>query len=151
MTSKGFFNTMLYIQLCQSRIIMFTRSNFDEDIKTSMREGAYSYIQKTAPPDEVINAVTDAASGFRHFDQATLSQIVDALLLDPQAQKRFGLTQRDVEILKLLARGFGRLDIAKELDIGEGTVITHLERIYERLNVEKNTEAVAKAIRERII
>ena len=135
----------------QSRVIMLTRSNFDEDIKTSMREGAYSYVQKTAPPDEVINAVTKAAGGFRHFDQATLAQIIDGMLLDPQAQKKFGLTERDVEILKLLARGFGRLDIAKELDISEGTVITHLERIHERLNVEKSTEAVAKAIRERII
>jgi two-component system NarL family response regulator len=123
-----------------SRIILFTTFDGDEDIHRGMHAGARAYLLKDAPRDEVLKAIRAVYAGKRY-----MSPEAGALLADRIGSPN--LTEREVEVLRLVARGKANKEIAADLGISEGTVKSHVSSITSKLGVSGRTEAALDAVR----
>jgi two-component system NarL family response regulator len=123
-----------------SRIILFTTFDGDEDIHRGMHAGARAYLLKDAPRDEVLKAIRAVYAGKRY-----MSPEAGALLADRIGSPN--LTEREVEVLRLVARGKANKEIAADLGISEGTVKSHVSSITSKLGVNGRTEAALDAVR----
>jgi len=142
-----------------AKIVMLTISDEEEDLFEAIRAGASGYLLKDIPYDEVADVVravhggqslinpsmaakllTEFAALARHDDEERTQQV--------PAPK---LTDREMEVLRLVARGMNNRDIAKELFISENTVKNHVRNILEKLQIHSRMEAVMIAVREKLI
>jgi DNA-binding NarL/FixJ family response regulator len=142
-----------------SKIVMLTISDEEEDLFEAIRAGASGYLLKDIPLDEVadvVRAVHDGQSlinpsmaGKLLTEFATLGKRDD----EERAQQVPApkLTVREMQVLKLVARGMNNRDIAKELFISENTVKNHVRNILEKLQIHSRMEAVMIAVREKLI
>jgi DNA-binding NarL/FixJ family response regulator len=118
----------------QARILLFTTYDGDEDIYRAMHVGARGYILKDASHEDLFKAIRAVASGQRY-----LSPPVGAKLVESQVSR--GLTDREREVLKLLAAGQANKEISALTGIAESTVKTHVASIIDKLGVKSRTEA----------
>lgn len=124
-----------------SRILVLTTYDTDADVLPAIEAGATGYLLKDAPREELFRAVEAAAHG-----QATLSSTVAARLMGQMRQPTSELlSQRELEVLQLIARGSTNRETAKHLFISEATVKTHLLHVYAKLGVGDRAAAVATA------
>ncbi|EMD24650.1 response regulator [Amycolatopsis azurea] len=124
-----------------SRILVLTTYDTDSDVLPAIQAGATGYLLKDAPRDELFRAVEAAAQG-----QAMLSPAVAARLMGQLRQPTAGpLSQRELEVLELIAKGSTNREAAKRLFISEATVKTHLLHVYAKLGVNDRAAAVATA------
>lgn len=123
-----------------SRIILFTTFDGDEDIHRGMHAGARAYLLKDAPRNEVLTAIRSVHAGRRY-----MSPQAGALLADRIAAPN--LTERELQILRLVAHGKANKEIAADLGISEGTVKSHVSSITSKLGVSGRTEAALEAVR----
>lgn len=111
-----------------------------------LQAGANGYVLKTASPEDLIQAVHDVYAGKSAMD-ATITQKVMAHLFDQQALSTYQeLTDREMEVLKLTAKGFTNKAIATQLNISDRTVQGHLAHIFDKLQATSRTEAVMRAV-----
>jgi DNA-binding NarL/FixJ family response regulator len=111
-----------------------------------LQAGANGYVLKTASPEDLIQAVHDVYAGKSAMD-ATITQKVMAHLFDQQALSTYQeLTDREMEVLKLTAKGFTNKAIATQLNISDRTVQGHLAHIFDKLQANSRTEAVMRAV-----
>jgi len=142
-----------------AKIVMLTISDEEEDLFEAIRAGASGYLLKDIPYDEVADVVRAV-----HGGQSLINPSMAAKLLTEFAAlaKRDGeertqrvpaprLTDREMEVLRLVARGMNNRDIAKELFISENTVKNHVRNILEKLQIHSRMEAVMVAVREKLI
>src|SRR4249920_383725 len=142
-----------------AKIVMLTISDEEEDLFEAIRAGASGYLLKDIPYDEVADVVRAV-----HGGQSLINPSMAAKLLTEFAAlaKRDGeeraqqvpapkLTDREMEVLRLVARGMNNRDIAKELFISENTVKNHVRNILEKLQIHSRMEAVMIAVREKLI
>jgi two-component system NarL family response regulator len=143
-----------------SKIVMLTISDEEEDLFEAIRAGASGYLLKDIPLDEVADVVRAV-----HGGQSLINPSMAAKLLTEFAAlaKRDGderpeqqvpapkLTDREMQVLKLVAKGMNNRDIAKELFISENTVKNHVRNILEKLQIHSRMEAVMIAVREKLI
>ncbi len=142
-----------------AKIVMLTISDEEEDLFEAIRAGASGYLLKDIPYDEVAEVVRAV-----HGGQSLINPSMAAKLLTEFAAlaKRDGeeraqqvpaprLTEREMEVLRLVARGMNNRDIAKELFISENTVKNHVRNILEKLQIHSRMEAVMIAVREKLI
>jgi DNA-binding NarL/FixJ family response regulator len=142
-----------------AKIVMLTISDEEEDLFEAIRAGASGYLLKDIPYDEVADVVRAV-----HGGQSLINPSMAAKLLTEFAAlaKRDGeeraqevpapkLTDREMEVLRLVARGMNNRDIAKELFISENTVKNHVRNILEKLQIHSRMEAVMIAVRENLI
>ena len=143
-----------------AKIVMLTISDEEEDLFEAIRAGASGYLLKDIPLDEVADVVRAV-----HGGQSLINPSMAAKLLTEFAAlaKRDGeeraeqqvpapkLTDREMQVLKLVARGMNNRDIAKELFISENTVKNHVRNILEKLQIHSRMEAVMIAVREKLI
>jgi two-component system, NarL family, response regulator LiaR len=107
------------------------------------------YILKDSSPNELIQAIRDVYTG-----ELTLSPSIARNMLHSLTEIKTGstpqekLTERETQVLKLIARGFPNIDIAVHLNISEGTVRSHVTRILTKLHLENRTQAALFALRE---
>lgn len=131
-------------------IIMLTAFDDSNHIFEAICAGASGYLTKSTPPDKIFSAITEVIQG-----GAPMSPVIAAKTLQLLAQQKsttdYQLTAKETDILKLLVAGNSYKMIASELDITRETVKTHIRNIYEKLQVHSCTEAVSKALRERIV
>lgn len=126
-----------------ARIIMLTVSDNDEDVVEAVRSGADGYLLKDMDPDEIIEKLREAALG-KMVMSAKLTEILATALRKPErASNRAlaSLTSRELEILKLIAKGMSNKLIARELDISDGTVKVHVKHFLKKLNLRSRVEA----------
>jgi two-component system NarL family response regulator len=141
------------------KIVMLTISDEEEDLFEAIRAGASGYLLKDIPYDEVSDVVRAV-----HGGQSLINPSMAAKLLaefaalasrgesEPAEQVPAPrLTEREIEVLKLVARGMNNRDIAKELFISENTVKNHVRNILEKLQIHSRMEAVMIAVRENLI
>ncbi|MGB3440579.1 MAG: response regulator transcription factor [Actinophytocola sp.] len=124
-----------------SRVLVLTTYDTDSDVLPAIEAGATGYLLKDAPRDELFRAVEAAARG-----QAVLSPAVATRLMGQMRQPASEpLSQRELEVLGLIAGGSTNRDAAKQLFISEATVKTHLLHVYAKLGVNDRAAAVATA------
>lgn len=130
----------------ESRIIILTQSDQEADVLRAILLGASGYLLKSARVQEIVEGIR-----LVHRGGATLDPSVAKFLLQnlqsrlPNENLDIGLSDREMEILKLLSEGLVKKQIAQKLSIGYATVDTHVGHIYEKLHVNNAPSAVGKA------
>jgi DNA-binding NarL/FixJ family response regulator len=123
------------------KVLVLTTYDTDTDTIPAIEAGATGYLLKDAPRDDLFNAVRAAAEGRTVLSPAIASRLVSRVR-EPRSES---LSTRELEVLRLVARGTSNREIATELFISEATVKTHLTHIYAKLNVKDRAAAVATA------
>src|ERR1044071_1959823 len=128
----------------KARIIMLTTFDGDEDIYRAIQAGAKGYLLKDVPREALMDCIRRVHAG---------ETCVPVDLAAKLAQRVGGetLSEREIEVLKLMAQGKSNKEIGSALFISEGTVKSHLKRIFHKLGVISRTEAVASATRRGLI
>ncbi len=138
-----------------ARIIMLTASDEEADLYEAVKNGASGYLLKDSSIDEVAQAVRVVADG-----QSLISPSMAIKLLDEFKQMSRSdrntvptprLTERELEVLRLVATGLNNREIAKQLFISENTVKNHVRNILEKLQLHSRMEAVMYAVREKLL
>ncbi|WP_405071915.1 response regulator transcription factor [Kribbella sp. NBC_01510] len=122
------------------RVLIVTTYDSDADILPAIEAGATGYLLKDAPPEDLAAAVRTAAAG-----RTTLASSVADRLMARLRTPGTALTRRETEVLALVAEGLSNQAIGQRLHLTEGTVKSHLARIYTKLGVDSRTAAVATA------
>lgn len=127
-----------------ARIIVLTTYDGDEDIYQAVRAGARAYLLKDVRREELFRAVREVHAGKILLPPAVASKLASRLPSDE-------LTAREMDVLRLLAKGKPNKLIAADLSITEVTVKTHVQALFRKLNVLSRTEALAAANRRGLI
>jgi DNA-binding NarL/FixJ family response regulator len=133
------------------RVIALTTFDDDELVFEALRAGALGYLLKDAPAARLIEAIELAARGESLLQPSVAAKLVaEFARLAPQGQKRnraaeLGLSERELSVLSVLARGASNKEIAVALRIAEGTVKNHVTSILIKLGVDDRTQAALKA------
>ncbi len=141
-----------------ARIIMLTISDEEADLYEAIKAGATGYLLKEISIDEVAGAVRAVYDGQSLISPAMASKLLtEFALMAKRSNERSQqvptprLTERELEVLKLVARGLNNRDIARELFISENTVKNHIRNILEKLQLHSRMEAVVYAVREKLL
>lgn len=134
-------------------ILMQTVFGDDDHIFEAICAGATGYILKGAPPSQLFDAMSDARQGGSPMSPAVARRIVTLFQNNffGFARSNYSLTAREKEILSHLVAGKSFKMIADACAISIATVRTHIKNIYEKLHVNSNTEAVSKALKEKLL
>ncbi|MCX5416336.1 response regulator transcription factor [Streptomyces sp. NBC_00059] len=122
------------------RVLIVTTYDSDADTLPAIEAGATGYLLKDAPPEDLAAAVRTAAAG-----RTTLAPTVADRLMNRLRAPATNLTRRETEVLSLVADGLSNQAIGARLHLTEGTVKSHLVRIYAKLGTDSRTAAVATA------
>ena len=140
-------------ELPNTQVLILTTYADDEYIMDGIQAGARGYLLKDALPDELVRAIRVVAAGESLLQPAVAAKVLDKLSAlmggEGEATPRAAtpqLTDRELEILTLLARGARNRDIAEALFISERTVKVHVANLMDKLEAKTRTEAVARAI-----
>jgi len=131
----------------QTQVIIFTSYHEDAHIFPAIRAGALSYLMKDAAPNEIAEAIRKAARGKAVLDSRVAARVVHEMQ-DPgreQVNAFALLSERELEVLRLVAMGSTNQEIAEKLVIGESTVKTHVGNILSKLNLSDRTQAAVYA------
>jgi two-component system NarL family response regulator len=130
-------------EFTHARIIMLTTYDGDEDIYRGLRTGAKGYLLKDAEPDALLNAIHVVHSGQQCIPPEIAAKLV-------QRMNNPELSDRELEVLRLMVDGLGNYDIGVALNITESTVKYHINRILSKLGVNDRTQAVITALKRGI-
>lgn len=126
-----------------SRVIMLSVSDNDEDVITAITNGADGYLLKDMEPEDIVEHIKQAATGRMAISERLTHTLAIALRKPNRKPENplSGLTSRELEILKLIAKGLSNKLIARELDISDGTVKVHVKHLLKKLNFRSRVEA----------
>lgn len=133
------------------KIIMHTVFDDDERFFTCLSYGADGYILKKDASSSLFNAIKEVLSGGAPMSSGIAKRVLQTFRKVEKPTNNYHLTEREKEILELLTKGFSCRMIGIECHISIETVRRHLKNIYQKLHVQCGTEAVAKAINERLL
>jgi DNA-binding NarL/FixJ family response regulator len=138
-----------------AQIIMLTVSDEEADLYDAVKNGASGYLLKDSSIDEVAQAVRVVADGQSLISPSMAIKLLDEFKQmsrsDRQQVPTPRLTDRELEVLKLVAQGLNNREIAKRLFISENTVKNHVRNILEKLQLHSRMEAVMYAVREKLL
>jgi DNA-binding NarL/FixJ family response regulator len=127
-------------------VVVLTSATDDEHLVRAVHAGATSYLLKTAPAEDVIAAVRDAAAGTASLSPHLLTRLTQALRQPPPPDPLEPLSPRERDVLRLIARGHSNRQIARDLAIGEQTVKTHVRGILTKLDLQDRVQAAIYAL-----
>jgi len=131
------------------RILMLTVSDQDEDLLAALKAGARGYLLQDATAQEVLEAIHRVHQGEAILPPALTARVLDEFAAP--AREPEALTQRELEVIRLVAEGLGNKEIAAVLSISENTVKTHVRHILNKLGLRSRAEAAAYAVRSGLI
>ena len=130
------------------RVLVLTTFDLDEYVFGALRAGASGFLLKDAPEEQLLAAIRVAADGGALFSPGVTRRLIErfAELHETTPPPEVGdLTAREVEVLKLIARGLTNAELAKELFLSEHTVKSHVARVLQKLDLRDRTQAVIVA------
>ena len=139
------------------KILMLTISDEEADLYDAIKAGASGYLLKEIPIEEVADAIRSVWQGQSRISPSMASKLLTEFAAISKATNERPqmpaprLTDREMEVLKLVAQGLNNRDIAKELFISENTVKNHIRNILEKLHLHSRMEAVVYAVREKLL
>jgi DNA-binding NarL/FixJ family response regulator len=138
-----------------AKILMLTVSEEEADLYEAVKNGASGYLLKDASIDEVAQAVALVADGQSLISPSMAIKLLDEFKqmsrTDRSSVPTPRLTERELEVLRLVAQGLNNREIAKQLFISENTVKNHVRNILEKLQLHSRMEAVMYAVREKLL
>ena len=132
-----------------TQVVVLTAHTDEARVVAALRAGAIGYVRKDANPDLLLVAVRAAARGQSLLDPAIAGSVLQDLVRDTKV--RHDLTEREMEVLRLLAHGLTNREIATELVVSEETVKTHVGNILAKLHLAHRTQAVIHALQQGLI
>ncbi len=136
-------------------VIMLTVFESNDYIFDAIRAGAVGYLLKKSSPTEIIKAVEEVNNGGTVMTPSIARKVLQFFPKEPLKKEKEeeleSLTEREMEVLNLLTKGFTYRMVAYELGISTETVRTYIKRIYNKLHVHSNTEAVAVAMSKKLV
>jgi DNA-binding NarL/FixJ family response regulator len=136
----------------ETRVVILTVSDSDEDLFASIRAGADGYLHKDLDAKEFLEMLTGLERGEAAITRKTAARLMSGFQnLAQEAEQAELLTKREIQLLGWMVEGYSNKAIAKELFISENTVKYHIRNIFQKLEVQNRTEAVAYALREGLI
>lgn len=134
------------------QLMMLTVYDDDDRIFDALCAGACGYLLKRTSPKRLLESLSEAASGGAPMSPEVASRVIKLFReIRPPEKADYELTPHETRLLKLLVEGHNYTTAAEELGVSYNTVKFHMRRIYEKLQVHSKSEAVAKALRDRII
>lgn len=137
-----------------TRVIILTSFGEEDKVMPAIRAGAQGYLLKDIPPDELVQAVREVYLGKVQLHPEVARKLMAAVVADEKPSaghaataSEDGLTEREQEILRLIADGLNNREIAEKLVISEKTVKTHVSNILGKLNLDDRTQAAIYALR----
>lgn len=127
-----------------ARVIILSMSTGDVEIQQALKAGAFAYLSKNMPPQELVEVIRKVHKGKKHIPVEIATRLAEHLGEE-------SLTDREVEVLQLVRDGSRNREIAESLFISEDTVKVHVSRIMDKLGAKDRTQAVAIAVRRGII
>ena len=135
-----------------AKVIVLTSFAEYEQVFSAIKAGALGYLLKDSTPEQLVQAIRDVYQG-----QTSLSPVIARMLIDEIKKEselplsEDPLTDREVQVLKLVAQGHTNRDIAERLVVSEGTVGTHISNILEKLHLANRTQAALYALRRGMV
>ncbi len=130
----------------QAKIIIVTSFLDDEKVYPAMEAGASSYILKTSSAAEIAQAIRSTYQGHKVIEPAVTEKIIEHRLDQARPKPHDELTNRELDVLRLIGQGYSNQAIAEELVITLKTVKTHVSNIFTKLEVEDRTQAAIYAV-----
>ncbi len=136
--------------LSDTKVVMLTTFDMDEYVYDALRAGASGFLLKDVPPEHLVDGIRSVANGDALLAPSITRRLIEefvrsgpALASAPEGLDE--LTARELEVLRLIARGLSNAEIAKELFVGETTVKTHVAHVLMKLNLRDRVQAVVLA------
>jgi DNA-binding NarL/FixJ family response regulator len=130
-----------------THVVIVTMVDFEEEVVAALAAGADAYCLKSADPNRIVEAVKSSAEGGAYFDPGVAHVVLRRFSPTARHERGSPLTERETEILRLVADGIGNADIALRLHLGLGTVKGHIRDILEKLSAADRTQAAVLALR----
>lgn len=127
-------------------VLILTAYDDDPYVMAVLQAGANGYVLKTAPPGEIIRAVRDVYAGKSALDASILQKVLTQVTSSASSMAVEKLTDRETEVLTLVAQGYTNKAIGVQLGISDRTVQGHLAHIFNKLQASSRTEAVMRAV-----
>ena len=137
-------------QLPQSKILVLTSYTDDQRVIAAIRAGANGYLLKTSTPDDLMRAIREVLQGRMPLDPEITSTVVRELERPAETPptRPENLSNREIDVIRLIAKGYPNRQIAEELLISDRTVSTHVGRILKKLQLENRTQIALYALRK---
>jgi DNA-binding NarL/FixJ family response regulator len=133
------------------KVVMLTTFDMDEYVYDALRVGASGFLLKDVPPEQLVDGIRAVAKGDALLAPSVTRRVIEEFVRRPPASVRppppeiAELTARELEVLKLIARGLSNAEIAKQLFVGETTVKTHVAHVLMKLDLRDRVQAVVAA------
>jgi DNA-binding NarL/FixJ family response regulator len=139
-----------------TKVVMLTTFDMDEYVYDALRAGASGFLLKDVPPEQLIDGIRAVANGDALLAPSITRRLIEEFVraAPTRTEQPAGLaelTSREVEVLRLIARGFSNAEIAKELFVSETTVKTHVAHVLMKLDVRDRVQAVVLAYESGIV
>lgn len=128
-----------------TKVIMLTQSDMEADVVQAIQSGAAGYLLKSASIEEITQGIRTVMANGASLDASVARYLVLAMREQPTVENEVALTNREMEILSMLAEGLVKKQVADQLSIGIHTVAEHVKRIYTKLEVQNAPSAIHKA------
>jgi DNA-binding NarL/FixJ family response regulator/class 3 adenylate cyclase len=141
----------------ETKVVMLTTFDMDEYVYDALRAGASGFLLKDVPPEQLVDGIRSVASGDALLAPSVTRRVIEEFVRRPPASVRTlptkleDLTTRELEVLKLVARGLSNAEIAKELFVSETTVKTHVAHVLMKLDLRDRVQAVVLAYESGLI
>jgi DNA-binding NarL/FixJ family response regulator len=144
-------------QGAEAKVVMLTTFDMDEYVYEALRAGASGFLLKDVPPEQLVAGIRAVASGDALLAPSVTRRVVEEFVrrppdsARPPAPELGELTERELEVLKLMARGMSNAEIAKELFVSDTTVKTHVARVLMKLRLRDRVQAVVFAYENGVV
>lgn len=135
----------------RTQIVVLTTFSDDDDVLAALRAGARGYLTKDAGAEEISRAISRVAAGHADLDPGVQRRLLDMLPAQPTpAAPSDPLTDREIDVLRLIGAGLSNSEIAVHLQVSESTVKTHVNHVFAKIKARDRAQAVTYAFRHGI-